>query len=223
VPSFRSLVAASPRLYCLAARSRRGRNRRVVDRHTDLVVEGFPRSGNTYVVAWLSLARPTLRVASHVHHLAHVRRAQQLGVPVLVLVRPPRDAVLSNLVFRPEADPSELLGRWLEFYDPSVLTRARTVIATFDEATGDMATVLGRVERETGLPGGTYVVPDPEAVLDRVQELGDRRFGSVPDSKLARPSQTRDALKEAAAHRVDAPAVAGLLRAAEARFRALTG
>jgi hypothetical protein len=54
-----------------------------------------------------------------------------------------------------------------------------------------------------------------------VQELGDRRFGGAPDSRVALPTTTRAADKEAAAHLVDAPGLVGLVHEAEARYRAL--
>ena len=46
------------------ARRERGRNRLIVDRHTALVCEGFPRSGNTFLLAVLGRLYPDARVAS---------------------------------------------------------------------------------------------------------------------------------------------------------------
>jgi len=214
----RRLLAVSPRIYCAAARSRRGRNRTIVDRRSNLLVEGFPRSGNTYVVAWLTLARPTLRIASHVHHAAHVRRAQQLGVPALIVMRHPRDAVLSNLVFDPSSGARRLIEDWIDFYDETALARAGTVVVTFEAATSDMPGVLARLERSTGLDLRPEAPPPDDAVFALVQSLGDRRFGGAPDARVARPTTNRGADKDEVAHLLDRPDLHGLLRDAEARY-----
>jgi hypothetical protein len=183
------------------------------------MVEGFPRSGNTYVVAWLALAQPSLRVASHVHHLAHVRRAQKLGVPALIVMRRPRDAVLSNLVFHPSADARRLVTEWIDFYDEAVLARPGTVMATFDDVTGDLPGVLERFARRTGLDLRTDdAPPTDEAVFELVQELGDRRFGEVPDTRVSRPTTARSVEQERAARAIDDPVNVPLLRDADARY-----
>jgi hypothetical protein len=219
----REVLARSPWLYCAAARARRGRNRSIVGQNTDLLVEGFPRSGNTFAVAWLALALPDLRVASHVHHPAHVRRAQQLGVPALVVIRPPRDSVLSNLVYRPDADPAQLLDGWLAFHDPAVLRHAGTFLTTFAAVTGDMGAEWARVGAASGIRDVVRTAPRESEVLELVQTWGDRRFGGVPDHRVARPTSQRAQDKLAAGARLDAAGVEAGLAAAQARYEELVG
>ena len=62
-----------------------------VDRRTQIVIEGFPRSGNTFaVVAFQQAQRESVRVAHHLHMPAQVIRAAHLGIPILLLVGSPR-------------------------------------------------------------------------------------------------------------------------------------
>ncbi|MEW6059376.1 MAG: hypothetical protein AB1551_04425, partial [Actinomycetota bacterium] len=62
---------------------------------TDLVIEGYPRSANTLAVSAISAAQPgPIRIAHHLHAPGHVIAAIRRGVPVLVLVREPEEAVI---------------------------------------------------------------------------------------------------------------------------------
>ena len=65
---------------------------------TDLVIEGFPRSGNTYAVASFRRANGVdLQVASHLHAPANLLAGARLGIPSILLVRDPFDAVVSYM------------------------------------------------------------------------------------------------------------------------------
>jgi pimeloyl-ACP methyl ester carboxylesterase len=53
---------------------------------TDVVIEGFPRTGNTFAVTAFVMAQPGfVSVAHHVHVPAQVISAERLGVPALLL------------------------------------------------------------------------------------------------------------------------------------------
>ena len=63
-----------------------------VDDGTDVVIEGFPRSGNTAVFAAFSVAQPSeIRIAHHTHTPANAIAGVRRGLPVLVLIRAPDD------------------------------------------------------------------------------------------------------------------------------------
>jgi hypothetical protein len=67
---------------------------RQITEHTDLVVEGFPRSGNTFMVTALQqVTDHRLRIASHVHHPAQVKLAYLRNVPTVLVVREPLDTL----------------------------------------------------------------------------------------------------------------------------------
>jgi hypothetical protein len=78
----------------LARALRRGE---VVDARTDIVIEGFPASANTFAVAAFRLAQEPryMRIAHHTHVPAQVIEATRLGVPAILLIREPMQAVLS--------------------------------------------------------------------------------------------------------------------------------
>src|ERR671920_2182155 len=70
---------------------------RAVTPDTQLVIEGFPRSGNSFARRAFIMAQDEPQIKNHIaHHLhvpAQVVQAARWQIPTLVLIRRPRDAV----------------------------------------------------------------------------------------------------------------------------------
>tara|TARA_B110001469_G_scaffold117373_1_gene123289 strand:- start:7582 stop:8268 length:687 start_codon:yes stop_codon:yes gene_type:complete len=91
----RDLIRDTPVLYRIYIKKRLGRELRLPRRDTTLVLEGYPRSGNTFARYHLEAVFPSLRFSSHVHTLAALKRARKLGIYTVILIRDPREAVAS--------------------------------------------------------------------------------------------------------------------------------
>jgi hypothetical protein len=89
-----------------------------VDRRTQIVIEGFPRSGNTFAVAAFQQAqRESVRVAHHLHMPAQVIRAAQWSIPIFLLARKPTDAALSWVIRGPGVPIRQTLKHYVSFYE----------------------------------------------------------------------------------------------------------
>src|SRR5215210_9212094 len=98
----RRYIGERPLLFYSFYRLRPHYRRLLVARTTQFVIEGFPRSGNTFaVVAFEQAQRETFRIAHHLHAPAQVMLAARWRIPALVLVRKPTDAVLSWTIREP--------------------------------------------------------------------------------------------------------------------------
>jgi hypothetical protein len=159
---------------------------------TDLVIEGFPGSGNSFFRAWLHFANGWAHVTSHQHSPAVIRRAIADGRPTIVLARDPVDAVASTLLRfpwrwqRPEG-PHHLFARYPGVYRPVLHHPDRVVVATFDQVSGPGAS---DVVHRTNERFGTAFQPLPHEYDDQVldylgslgNEVGGAHFhGSAPD------------------------------------------
>ena len=90
----------------------------LVDRETQIVIVGFPRSGNTFaVVAFEQAQRESVRVAHHLHMPAQVMRAARWRVPTLLLTRKPTDAALSWVIREPRVPIRQALKHYVSFYE----------------------------------------------------------------------------------------------------------
>lgn len=163
---------------------------------TDLVVEGFPGSANSYLRAWIHFANSGCHVTSHQHSPAVLRRAIADRRPLVVVARPPVDAVASALLRFPEMGawpegPRRLFRRYVRTYRPVLRHPEGAVVATFDQATGDPAGVLARVNARFGTafhalaPG---YEGDVQAYLRQLEQpVAAGPFGaSAPDPERSR-------------------------------------
>jgi hypothetical protein len=180
----RSVVGRHPSIALPLLRARRGDGFLAPIRdETEVVIEGFPRSGNTFCVAAFHLAQlpADVKIAHHAHVPAQLLEAVRLGLPAVVLVRPPEECVLSLVVRDPSLPVRGVLRGWVRFHEPLVAVRDGLVVATFEQATTDVAGIVQRVNERFGTSFREFD-PTPEN-LERVRTLvarGDlNTFGSA--------------------------------------------
>ena len=129
----------------------------VVDDTTQLVIEAFPRSANTFAAVAFQLSQPApVRVAHHLHAPAQVADAVRRGIPVLVLVRHPRDAVTSQVIRSPGISVRGALRAYARFHERVASVRAGCQIATFEQVTGDFGAVIQALNRRYGTNFGVF-------------------------------------------------------------------
>lgn len=77
----------------------------------DICVEGYPSSANSFLLNVLRQIRPDLTIASHTHSVANIKLAEKHGVPWVLLMRKPVQAVASR-VARFDTDPVRGFEEW---------------------------------------------------------------------------------------------------------------
>jgi hypothetical protein len=152
-----------------------------VTAETHLVMDGFPRSANSFARMAFHVANgPDELISSHRHSPRSIETAVRLGVPAMVLIRPPRQAIGSLLQYEPGISPKLAVAQYQFFYETILPIAGDVVIAPFAEVTSDFGSVLRRVNAVYGTDFVPYV-PDPEsnaavyAMLDQATRL---RYGS---------------------------------------------
>lgn len=212
-------LARTPYLWDAAMRLRPGKNATLARPGTAIVIEGFLRSGNTFSVAAFQIANgPQLHVGRHLHGAPHVLRAVRLGLPTLVLIRHPRDAVLSYLVRRATLTPHDAVLEYLDFYRTAWPARDGFVVGPFDRVTSDFGAVLEQVNERFGTSFRRYdPTPENEARAFRLVEEMNRleTGGEVVESLVGRPSTERSGRKEELRALLERPRTAARLREAE--------
>ena len=173
----------------------------LVDRTTQLVIEGFPRSANTFaVVAFEQAQRKSVRIAHHLHMPAQVMQAARWRIPTLVLIRKPTDAVISLVIREPRVSICQALKHYISFYEKVIGYRDAFVVGYFEEVTQDYGAVLERVNAKFG----SHFTPFDHSkdnvndVFTRIEERHRARRNSRLDEKqIARPSTVKAGLKDA--------------------------
>lgn len=167
-----------------------------VDVNTTVLVDGFQGSGNSYTTQAIRAGTPGVTLAHHVHAPAQVRAAAALGVPVLLLLRQPHEAVASSVRRWPTLSPHVVLRGWLRYYRAVEPVIDDLVVGRFERVSTDLASVAQQVNERFGTQLGVghvaVMVDDPE---ERKRRAGSRHH--IAD-ELARGSSART-LREAQA------------------------
>ena len=174
-----------------------------VRRTTEIVIEGYPRSGNTFaVVAFRQAQAREIEIAHHLHAAAQIKRAARLGVPAIVLIREPSEAILSLVVRDPHASMRWALRSYIRFYSSVVPCLEKTVVAPFATVTSDLTSIIRMVNIRYGTAFKEFVPTEQtlNSVWQTVERKGQRdsmRTGWDSRLGVALPSEQRRRAKEA--------------------------
>ncbi len=178
-----------------------------VSRTTEIVIEGYPRSGNTFAVVAFRLAQGReIEIAHHLHAAAQIKRAARLDVPAIVLIREPSEAILSVVVRDPHVSIRWALRSYIRFYSTVVPYLEKTVVAPFATVTSDLASIIRLVNTRYGTAFKEFA-PTEDALntvrqtVERMGQLDSMKTGWEYQLGLALPSEQRRRAKEA--HRAE--------------------
>jgi hypothetical protein len=199
---------------------------RVVTPETQLVIEGFPRSANSFArVAFNRAQNERVRIANGLHVPAQVIRASRWRIPTLVLIRRPKDAVLSFAI----RDPISLnlaLRYYLSFYETVEAYRGAYVLGLFEEVTEDFGRVIQHLNDRfaTTFSPFRHDEQNVEGVLARIERNSRKRFGEASlENKASLPFAAREEKKHVLGYELEAPKHRGLIARAQAVYDRLTG
>jgi hypothetical protein len=163
----KSVVGAHPTLFFPLFRPRTAFDDLLVTRSTDICIEGFPRSANSFSVQAFRYAqsRP-VEVAHHTHVPANAMRACEWAIPTVILIRSPYDAIVSRIALGKEVQVAERdsedprqhvrfaawLHAWTSFYRALVRYRehGELLVAPFSAVIQDMGIVIECVNDHFG-------------------------------------------------------------------------
>jgi hypothetical protein len=220
-------LARTPYAWDVAMMVRPEKRATLARRDTAIVIDGFLRSGNTFSVAAFIVANgPQVHIGRHLHGAPHILRGVRMGLPTVVLVRRPVDAVTSYLVRRPTLTPGDAVLEYLDLYSTAWRARDGFVVGVFDQVVSDFGSVTDAVNERFGTRFARYLpTPENEAAAFAIVEEMNRREcrGEVVETHVGRPSEEREQRKQRLAELMDQPRVRSLLGRADelyARYEA---
>jgi N-acetylglucosaminyldiphosphoundecaprenol N-acetyl-beta-D-mannosaminyltransferase len=222
----RAALSVHPSLYLPIARRRYAgeAENRIVERDTELVIDGFQRSGNTFsVVAFETAQSGPVRTAHHLHAGAQIVAAVRFGVPTLVLIRDPADSVLSHMIREPGISARSALRNWIRFYEAVLPLKDRVVIGDFPDVVGDFGAVIERVNAKFGTDFTPFEHTDENVArcFALIEGRNRQQYGALAETKVPRPSSERAEIKADLAYEYHAASLAPLRARASAIYRTL--
>jgi len=194
----------------------------VVSEDTKLVVDGFPRSGNSFFVDLLEVTQsPDLQMSHHLHSAAHIKEGVRRKIPAIVVVRNPRETVLAYGAYDKNVPLEDGLLDWISFYEQVLeLPRNSYALARFEKFIRDGNEVVAEVnERFEGLLSSFEHLPMQEKAKIRLEEISQQAFGKVHQSQ---PSEERNRYKKEISERLKSEALGPLLARAEKIYQNLS-
>jgi len=197
----RSIINRYPKLYFSLLHVVRSPRRHLhVRRDTEVVIEGYPRSANTYAVcAFLFAQQRPVRIAHHLHAPVQVIQAVRWGIPTLILIRRPLDAIASRLIRNPALSAERAVKDYISFYQAVQALRHGLVLATFEAVTRDFGQVIEALNSKFGTQFAPFVQNEENVrlVLRMVDEMdkADQGRESITITTVARPTPEREQLK----------------------------
>jgi hypothetical protein len=193
-----------------------------------LVIEGFPRSGTTFARRAFIMAQnerfDKTRIAVHFHVPAQVIRAARWQIPTLVLIRKPKDAVLSFAIMDP-ISVDQALKYYISFYKTVEKYRDAYVLGLFEEITGDFGQVIKRINDKFGTTFSLFRHDEENVskVFADMDTYARNKFGeTLWESKVHRPSAVKQRMKHEIEDDLKNPKRKGLIDKAEAVYDRLT-
>ena len=201
---------------------------RAVTPNKQVVIEGFPRSGNSFARRAFIMAQDeafdVTRIAHHLHVPAQVILAAQWQIPTLVLIRRPRDAVLS-LVIRDPISVDQALRYYISFYEIAEKYRDAYVLGLFEDVTEDFGQVIKRLNDKFGTTFSLFR-HDEESVKELfagMETQARKKYGErLWERKVQRPAAVRERIRDEIQYDLENPKRKRLIARAEAVYDRLT-
>lgn len=180
-------------------------NQMKVTAETQICIEGFPRSANSYAVVAFKLGNPAVKVGHHLHVAGQIIKACSLHIPTLMLIREPVQAVTSFLVFQNSINVDLYLKSYLDFYRPLYKLLDQIIVVDFSTITGDLNSVIHALNIKFG---ESYHEIDRlserrREIEEKLEDINNRFFAGQVNKSLY-PSNLRERLKKNAVHLVNA-------------------
>ena len=157
--SFRSLVAREPNYWFLyqfyiwwGQMKKKAINaspeERIVSPSTELVIDGFQGSANSFATAAFKFAQTKeVKLAHHLHSPAQIIQAIEQNIPVLLTIREPEGTVLSLTSRWPHISVSQALRSYIAFYRKLEPYSEHYVVSNFEQTTQQLDLVVQKINQ----------------------------------------------------------------------------
>lgn len=168
----------------------------LVEKDTQICIEGFPRSANSFMTLFFSHWNPDVKTAHHAHLPVQIRIAARRKIPAIVVIRPPLDAIVSLLVREKNLYPWVAIKTYILFYKMIEQYRSYFILADFE-------TCITRPDRIVDLANKKFNTSFNNGILN--EELNVSLFANIDyvnklnsgdETTTSRPSGLKENLKD---------------------------
>ena len=175
---------------------------RLTEASTEICIEGFPRSGNTYFVSAFMMWNKTTQVAHHSHLAGSVKNALERGVPTVLLIRDPAECVASVLAWDGLLTVTMALASYVHFHRQLWKHKERCLVLCFEDVVQQPGACIKLINDRFGLDFERQQLTGSvdQEIRDRLENVDDHHNRSATNSTLPNPAKLE--IKQAYQHRL---------------------
>jgi len=187
----------------------------VISRNTNLVIEGFPRSANTFsVVAFESVQTKKIIIAHHLHLPFQINYACKHNIPALVLIREPTEAISSAIIFNNFLSIAEYLKSYIYFYTSISNCNDKFIVGLFDEVIHAYDKIIFKLNNKFNTQFNLFY-NSPTTVKRCFEKIEENNESNINENTIPHPSLFRKIKKEEIKNKLSKPEYKHLLKEAE--------
>ena len=151
-----------PALYIFIQKTRykgKGYGRKIITKNSDIVIEGYPRSANSFSVKAFKFDNGEgYKIATHLHAYPQVIVGVKYNIPTLLLIRNPFDCVVSYMALLAQTIGVEkinkgynikwLLSDYVLFYKKLLPYKDNVVVGVFSNVLTDYGKVIDELNKK---------------------------------------------------------------------------
>lgn len=185
-------ISDYPGIYTIISKKLTGRDC-YTTRHSDIVIDGHPRSANTYATYAFKMAQTKdVIIANHIHKKSQFLIAEKYGIPAILLIRNPLDCISSLLIRQPKYNPVVLFEGYSYLYE-GLKSSNSFVVGDFEDIINNYAEIIRRVNMKFGKKFDLYYkTPENEDIVKHIVHTQDElKDASDYDQRVAYPNESR--------------------------------
>lgn len=165
---------------------------------TDICIDGYPRSANSFSVRMFQQANPDAHIAHHTHSIANLQKAIKYNIPVIVLIRDPEQSIVSSVIAHKNNDVDNEVYRYIDFYTWVYKSIDKMVVSDFEQVINDFNTVIMNVNNQYN--ESFSLLDDVKEADHQVKDDIEKRYDRLGQAEMAHikpvPTNERNASKE---------------------------
>jgi hypothetical protein len=159
-----------------------------------LCIEGYPRSGNTFLFAICCQLISKEKIAHHLHNCAQIKASIQCGVPVLFVARSPLDAICSYII-REDISYSRAIDQYLSLYSYVAQNFSLVQVIEFDEVVSNPQQTAIKVANLLKINASDISIHELKREVSAM-DMSDQKSDAVNPLKVGLPTEEKRKLKQ---------------------------
>lgn len=171
-----------------------------ISKNTELVVSAYPRTANTFfIVALEHIQKKPLSIAHHLHVPALALEAINNNLPIVVLIRNPKDAIISLVIRENHISLKQAINAYISFYESLLKHQNKILIADFSRIINDFPSIITEINTKFNLNLDNYSEKnklDNAIIFKKIEDINMRfNKNNLIETMVSRPSDNRKELK----------------------------